>query len=81
MTIKELFNELQEIRARLEKTKTYKSKYKDVDVLLRLVECQTVAYVGWLETGKKKVDDFGGIRLINVMLNEWEEQEKQIGGD
>ena len=77
MTIKEHFNELQAIKERLEKAKTYKIKYKDMDVLLNLVESQTILYVTLLEMQKKEVNDFGGIRLINTMLNEWERIEEE----
>lgn len=77
MTIKEYFNELVDVQKRLEQAQTYKSKYKDLDVLLSVVECQITCFIVYITIDKQKIDDFGGFRLVNHMLNEWEQLEKQ----
>lgn len=81
MTITDFFNELVDVQKRLEKAQTFKSKNKDLDVLLSLVECQITCFIVYITIDKQKIDDFGGFRLINHLLNEWEELEKQQAAD
>ena len=78
MTIKEHLKSLIELKNRLERAKEYKTECDALPVLLGLVDCQICLYTTAKQKGQTKVNDFGGLYLINNILNDWDNKEKSL---
>ena len=76
MKISEHLEQLEQLKERLTKAREYKTECDALPVLLGLIDCQICLYATAKQKRQAKVNDFGGLFLINNILNEWESKEQ-----